>query len=182
MIFGKDDVKKWLKETGRDRYWLAEQCGVDKSTVDKWLSTGREIPSKALIVIQGLYSKQQSSPKTHYQTYNDVVSIPVLMSNEEYKLIAKAAKLSGQTVEEFIRQASLEDLDASQSEQSGPNFETVEVPPEEQIPKPETPQERRYYNEIAAQQGKDEANKKWAAIQEQRRNRQTDKGAGNNVG
>lgn len=26
----KEDIKKWLKDSGKSREWLAEQCGVGK--------------------------------------------------------------------------------------------------------------------------------------------------------
>ena len=32
------DIVSWLKGMGRNRAWLAENCGVQKRTVDNWLS------------------------------------------------------------------------------------------------------------------------------------------------
>lgn len=40
----KTDVKVWLKAIGKNRQWLAEQCGVTKRGVDAWLSSSRPIP------------------------------------------------------------------------------------------------------------------------------------------
>ena len=35
-----DDIKKWLKNVGQDRHWLAEQIGSKKHTVDQMFSKG----------------------------------------------------------------------------------------------------------------------------------------------
>lgn len=55
MALTKDSIKAWLDAyPDRDRYWLAEKCGVEKRSVDNWLSSPREIPAKALLIIEGL--------------------------------------------------------------------------------------------------------------------------------
>lgn len=49
-----DDIKNWLAEQHKDRYWLAEELGKSKTTVDGWLSTGRTIPPDALKALERL--------------------------------------------------------------------------------------------------------------------------------
>ena len=34
----KGDVKHWLKAIGKNRDWLAIECGTEKGTVNNWLS------------------------------------------------------------------------------------------------------------------------------------------------
>lgn len=40
-------IKRWLKQIGEDRAWLAAQCGVSKSTIDGWLAENAERPISA---------------------------------------------------------------------------------------------------------------------------------------
>ncbi len=48
----KEEIKNWLRNfPDRDRHWLANLCEVDKRTVDNWLSSPREVPAKALVII-----------------------------------------------------------------------------------------------------------------------------------
>lgn len=66
MTTSKDDVKKWLKKIGKDRIWLAKQCGAkSKRTVDDWLSTSKNIPEKSLIIIQRLMDESKNVASTH---------------------------------------------------------------------------------------------------------------------
>lgn len=50
----KSDIKKWLKENGKNCNWLAEQCGVSIHTVYGWMSVRRKIPAKSLARIREL--------------------------------------------------------------------------------------------------------------------------------
>lgn len=56
-MHSKSDIKKWLKETGKDCNWLAEQCGVSIHTVYGWMSVRREIPVKSRVRIEELMGK-----------------------------------------------------------------------------------------------------------------------------
>lgn len=53
----KEDVKAWLKSTQKDRQWLAEQCYVKKSAVDKWFEKGKDIPPAKVALIKQLMEK-----------------------------------------------------------------------------------------------------------------------------
>lgn len=57
----KSDIKKWLKETGKDCKWLAEQCGVSIHTVYGWMSVRRKIPVKSLARIRELMGEAAPS-------------------------------------------------------------------------------------------------------------------------
>lgn len=54
----KDHIRRWLSEIGKDRVWLAEQCGTTKSTVDGWFST-RGFPKPALVALERLMRQTQ---------------------------------------------------------------------------------------------------------------------------
>jgi hypothetical protein len=56
------EIISWLKAAGHDRFWLAESCGVQKRTVDNWLSSSRAIPRKAQLIIKTLMASKLSSP------------------------------------------------------------------------------------------------------------------------
>lgn len=50
----REKIKLWLKTTKRDRHWLAEQCQVNKRTVDNWLSAGQKITPTCERLIQSM--------------------------------------------------------------------------------------------------------------------------------
>lgn len=50
----KEDVKNWLKAIGKDRDWLAGECGTEKGTVNNWLSPSGPFPANAILKIQTL--------------------------------------------------------------------------------------------------------------------------------
>ncbi len=50
----KGDVKYWLKAIGKNRDWLAMECGTEKGTVNNWLSPSGPFPASAMLKIQSL--------------------------------------------------------------------------------------------------------------------------------
>jgi len=60
-MHSKSDIKKWLKENGKDCNWLAEQCGVSIHTVYGWMSVRRKIPAKSLACIRELMGEAAPS-------------------------------------------------------------------------------------------------------------------------
>lgn len=56
----KEDVKNWLKAIGKDRCWLAGQCGTEKGTVNNWLSPSGPFPANAILKIHSLMSQYQT--------------------------------------------------------------------------------------------------------------------------
>lgn len=82
------NIIAWLKGIKKDRAWLAEQCGVSATTVNGWLSAGRNIPAPSAKIIRQLMIKGGSlNPKLTLEQFNSAT--------------AKAAA-SGQTLEEWI--------------------------------------------------------------------------------
>ena len=62
--FSAAQIKDWLSSTGNDRKWLGDQCHVEKSTVDGWLSAGRSIPKPAFSILKTLMGeKTQINPR-----------------------------------------------------------------------------------------------------------------------
>jgi hypothetical protein len=97
-----DKIKSWLKEHGRDRYWLAERLSVNKRTVDNWLSAGQPIPEAKLTLIKRLMEddeadalrrKQQLSPVA--QVFSLEVDLPT------FRAYSAAAKAQHLTIEEW---------------------------------------------------------------------------------
>ncbi len=60
-MHSKSDIKKWLKETGKNCKWLAEQCGVSIHTVYGWMSSRRPIPVTSRVRIEELMGETASS-------------------------------------------------------------------------------------------------------------------------
>lgn len=61
MQADRDQIKNWLRASGKDRFWLAEQCGVEKVSVDGWFSRNN-FPKAQLALIQKLISETQPPP------------------------------------------------------------------------------------------------------------------------
>lgn len=111
----KEDVKKWLKAIGKDRFWLAKQCGTTKRTVDDWLSTGRAIPAKAVLIIQKLMNGEtESSPR-----------LVIEFTDEEWSIICEAMKAHKETFLEFVN-AALQNA-AKEKEAARKKFVPVEA-------------------------------------------------------
>lgn len=100
----KEDIKQWLKTTGRSRQWLADQCGnISKRTVDNWLSSPKEIPlpTHALIgrLIEDDRQAEQERRKLREEPQPQVFSVEVdLPTFRDYSRAALQAQL---TVEEW---------------------------------------------------------------------------------
>ena len=92
----KEDIKKWLKDSGKSREWLAEQCGVGKRVLDNWLSAARPVPSKALLIIQRLMTDKISPIPPQ---------VEIDFTDEEWEVISAAMTATQQTFMEFINSA-----------------------------------------------------------------------------
>lgn len=91
----KEDIKKWLKAIGKDRFWLAEQVNTPKRTIDNWLSPSGSLPAKAIIIIQRLMRGEvEASPR-----------IVIDFSDEEWAILCEAAKAQKETFLEFVNTA-----------------------------------------------------------------------------
>lgn len=71
MITTKDDIKKWLKQIEKDRKWLANQCFVTISAVNKWFERNQEIPKSKLALIEKLMMPNGSqADQVTYANFN----------------------------------------------------------------------------------------------------------------
>lgn len=91
MTLTKEDVKNWLKSIGKDRDWLAGECGTEKGTVNNWLSPSGPFPANAILKIHSLMSRYQT---VHPENANTELHRLVLEITEErmrgYELAASA--------------------------------------------------------------------------------------------
>lgn len=88
MDYSVASIKKWLKDIGKDRNWLAEQLYVSKSTVDNWLapSTPTPIPKSKLAFIRTLMDQSQRIDDQKIN-YDDVLTFSVRLTPEEWKAL-----------------------------------------------------------------------------------------------
>jgi uncharacterized protein YoaH (UPF0181 family) len=84
------EIVSWLKAAGRDRFWLAESCGVQKRTVDNWLSSSRAIPRKAELIIKTLMASKFSSPDAIAEVAH---SVELHFSEKEFESICDIARV-----------------------------------------------------------------------------------------
>lgn len=99
-------IKRWLKRIDQDRAWLANHCGVSKSTVDGWLAENaqRAIPAPCLRIISTLMNER-------------MVINPQITLND-YSRIQQAANGENITVNEWIQSAIKKQLEAEQPDAS----------------------------------------------------------------
>lgn len=106
MSSQKDSIKKWLKKNNHNRAWLAEQCGVSKRTVDDWLSTSRQIPAKAILVIQKLMGtniQQTEEPSLDKQAQRQILHQGIMSHLEDMMRQTEAELFHDYTVEELAK-------------------------------------------------------------------------------
>ena len=58
-MLNAEDIKKWLKETGKNRQWLADKTLSSKTTVNGWLSSGKPITPAKLALIERLMNGEE---------------------------------------------------------------------------------------------------------------------------
>lgn len=108
----KDDVKAWLKATKKNRQWLAEQCFVKKSAVDKWFEKGKEIPIakvaliKKLMIMEGISQRMvpasEATPKRRMATKDDIKSwLKAIGQDREW--LASECGISKSAVDEWFK-------------------------------------------------------------------------------
>ena len=91
----RDELKSWMKESGKSRDWVAEKLGVGKRTVDSWFSY-KQIPEKKQKLLRELMEKEQQ-PKQ--------VEISMDFTPEQLEMIRQAAALRGETPGEWSERA-----------------------------------------------------------------------------
>lgn len=98
----KEEIKSWLKSENHEREWLAEQLGVNKRTVDNWLSSPKEIPSGKLTRIKRLMEddaaaaeKRSLQLRPQAQFFSLEVNLP------RFRAYSAAALAAGKTLEQW---------------------------------------------------------------------------------
>lgn len=79
-LMQKSDIKKWLKEIGKNRDWLAEQCGVTRGGINIWLSSSRPIPKQSGRLIERLmeqYPAAGNAPATYPSAAENAITLTV---------------------------------------------------------------------------------------------------------
>lgn len=112
MIPSKDDIKYWLKTSGKTREWLGKKCGgTSKNTVNNWLSTSIEIPASQLEIIRRLMAEDAQRAATDADPQCHLV---LRVALEEYERWEHAALLQTTTLSNYcieaIRDAYREDM------------------------------------------------------------------------
>lgn len=107
----KKEIKNWLKKTGRNRYWLAQNTYVAKATVDGWLSVRGIIPRiKADKIIELMRISEKKSIPTNGEK-DQWKAIGILVPIVHYEILQKAAAVKGVPVEdwcaEFVVRAAM---------------------------------------------------------------------------
>lgn len=99
----KEDVKAWLKQIKKDRFWLAAQCGVHKRTVDAWFFKKSEIPAKALLTIYDLMVKQGylSTKEKLVVDKSGMVTLELEFDREQYQIVKAEAERRGLDVRTY---------------------------------------------------------------------------------
>lgn len=63
-------IKDWLSQNKKSRDWLAKECHVSKSTVDGWISAGRNIPPPSLSILKEIMGmKNAIQPRLSLTTF-----------------------------------------------------------------------------------------------------------------
>ena len=93
------DIVSWLKGMGRNRAWLAENCGVQKRTVDNWLSSNRPIPQKALLIVQGMMGAQSDLESIEEASQQNLV---LHFSEAEFESICHIARLHSTSPRKWV--------------------------------------------------------------------------------
>ena len=108
MTPSKKEIKEWLKNIGKDRFWLANQCRVEKVTIDKWLSSERDIPSKALLIIQNLMAEKATVDSISDNSESSLIK-SLEFSEEEMKVVRQFQKnFPGIDLESYLRNKVIE--------------------------------------------------------------------------
>lgn len=119
----KENIRAWLESIGKDRAWLAEQCGTEKGTVDSWFSK-RGFPDTALATIR-LLMRQHNRGAEGSPTDTGLIQFTVT----EFERIEAARKaLLFETRPPFYRAAILDYLDRYEAENGKLDTSMVPAP------------------------------------------------------
>lgn len=93
MTPSKEQIKSWLKTIGKDREWLAIQCGAkSKRTVEKWFETKGTVPAKAILKISELMRQTGHEPSKQPSTLPNLDNRGKMELRLDYDTQRKAEK------------------------------------------------------------------------------------------
>lgn len=96
----KEEIKDWLKGIGKDRFWLADKCGVKYLVVNNWFSKSRTIPKKALIIIDNLMNQPQPADDSQISIAD--LDINLKVSHDKFLEFNNYAKACGMNIVDWI--------------------------------------------------------------------------------
>lgn len=111
----KGDVKRWLKAIGKNRDWLALECGTEKGTVNNWLSPSGPFPASAMLKIQSLMSQYKTvQPENEPVQTNRLV---LEITEERMRKYERAASEKGVPLRQWLTDLADEATEACQLRQ-----------------------------------------------------------------
>jgi hypothetical protein len=122
VIPSKESIKAWLKSTGKDREWLAEQLGKKLGTVNNWLSTNIEIPDGPLAIIRRLMEDDAAAEAVRQNLHNPANHLfSIEVDRETFTLFNRASAQTQQTIEEWaISELTAAALEAQGAQTAAP--------------------------------------------------------------
>lgn len=109
----KSEIKAWLKRERHSRKWLGEQCGVEKRTVDNWLSSPKEIPHATLALIARLMEDDENQPGKNPRAPARDQYFSLEVDIEMFRSFSKAALAAGLTLEDWVIQICQDAVEAN---------------------------------------------------------------------
>jgi hypothetical protein len=130
----KEQIEKWLSDLGKDRQWLAEQCGTSVRTVESWFSK-RGFTTAALKQIERLHRETTAAPDGRFR---------VSFDTEEFERIDAARKIIGEPSRpNFYRTAIIDCADRILAAEAEANGTPTNITPLDLQPTPETPPRKK---------------------------------------
>lgn len=98
----KDRIKAWLDKFDHDRYWLADKLGIEKRTVDNWLSASKDIPPVKQSLIERLIEEDEAGEaRRKLQLLPQAQIFSVETDLPTFRAYNAAALSSGKTLEQW---------------------------------------------------------------------------------
>lgn len=98
----KADIKQWLKAIGKNRDWLAQQCGITIPTINSIMYGKRPIPKQSGRLIERLmaqYPAADSIPATPPNAADNAITLTV--DDATFDAWNKAATAEGKLLRQW---------------------------------------------------------------------------------
>jgi len=131
VFIDKDIIKRWLKSHAKDRDWLGEKIGVNKRTVDNWLSSPKIIPPVKMALINRVIDDEEAAEARRKQQLDPIAQVFSLeVDLPTFRAYSAAAKAAHLTIEEW----SIDELNQA----AAAWFKTQQQKPLDTSPEPVT--------------------------------------------